>query len=405
MITVDEAVELIRQHAAPCDAQEVATEFALGLVLAESIASDIDSPPYDKALMDGYAISLTQSSDSTEYTVVDEIAAGDVPHCQVGLNEATRIMTGAPIPSGADTVVMVEHVESVNKTESGQERIRVTRQPDFVGQHVMRRATSLANGQIVMTPGVELSPAHIGLLAEVGRSTVKATAKPTVAVLATGNELVSAADKPSPGQIRNSNGPMMAAAISRAGGVPQSLGVACDDRDDLAAKIKQGLQADVLVLSGGVSAGKFDLVPSVLSDVSVEQVFHKVRLKPGKPIWFGIRKTSDNRTLVFGLPGNPVSSLVCFHLFVRPTIGLLSGRPLHQEMGIGRLGAPHRQRGDRPTYFPATVNLSSDGAVIELLDWQGSADLFTLTKANCLACFPAGECEFSTGDEIQFVPI
>jgi molybdopterin molybdotransferase len=236
------------------------------------------------------------------------------------------------------------------------------------------------------------------LLAEVGRTKVAAVPAPRVAVLATGNELVEASRVPGPGQIRNSNGPLLAGLIAQAGGQPALLGIARDEPCDLLRKIEAGLAHDVLLLCGGVSAGVLDLVPQMLAQVGVQQVFHKVNLKPGKPLWFGVQE----RTLVFGLPGNPVSSLVCFELFVRPAIEKLSGR---QPVGLLRTRAiltrDHPQRGERPTFWPAALTQTNQTLSVHPLAWQGSGDLRTLTGADCLAYFPAGDRLFPAGEQID----
>jgi molybdopterin molybdotransferase len=225
-----------------------------------------------------------------------------------------------------------------------------------------------------------------------------------VAVLATGNELVPADRRPAAGQIRNSNGPMLCALVAGAGGIAVDLGIGRDDAEPLSELVARGLGEDVLVLSGGVSAGVLDLVPRVLSELGVEEVFHKVRLKPGKPLWFGVTRRGDRRTLVFGLPGNPVSSLVCFELFVRPALGRLAGRADNALPTVeARLTQPYAQRGDRPTYFPVRLRREAAQATVELLNWHGSADLQTLAQANGLAVFPADQQHFDAGDWVTVV--
>jgi molybdopterin molybdotransferase len=257
----------------------------------------------------------------------------------------------------------------------------------------------------------------------VGRSGVAVFPRPRVALLSTGNELVEPHQRPGAGQIRNSNGPMLAAAVRRTGGVPAELGIARDEPADLREKIEQGLAADMLVLSGGVSAGVLDLVPAVLGDLGVEQVFHKVSLKPGKPLWFGVARSKFNvqgsnfkvgdvepetlnakpETLVFGVPGNPVSSLVCFELFVRPAIAKLRGSD--PDAGLrqlpARLTAEFVHRGDRPTYFPAVVRRVGEALSVEPVRWRGSGDLRGITAANALAIFPAGDRTWQAGEQVD----
>ena len=398
MHSVAEALELVLTHARPLAARSVPAAEALGRALAEAIVSDIDSPPHDKAIVDGYAVRAVDcSGPGAELQVVEEVTAGSVPAKIVEPGTATRIMTGAPLPAGADAVVMVE------QTQLEGERVRINTAAVRIGQNIMRQAASLAKGQQVLAPRKRLRAIELGLLAEIGRTHVVAVPRPKVAVLATGNELVPADAVPAAGQIRNSNGPLLAALVRQAGATPVELGISRDEAADLTAKIAAGLETDVLVLSGGVSAGVLDLVPQVLGELGVQQVFHKVNLKPGKPLWFGVKRHDDERqTLVFGLPGNPVSTLVCFELFVRPAIFQIDNwvpRGLLKTSAV--LTCDHAQRGARPTYWPAAARFSDGSYRVTPLPWQGSGDLRTLSDANVLACFPAGDRMFRAGEEIE----
>ena len=398
MLSIQDALDLVLAEAAPLPATNVELPRALGHVLAEFIVSDIDSPPHDKSIVDGYAIQSTDASaPGAELQILEEVTAGEIPTQPVVPGTATRIMTGAPIPTGADAVVMVEQADS-----HGQ-RVRIRQAPVKPGQNIMRRATSLQRGQQVLSGGRLLRPIEIGLLAEVGRSTVQVITRPTVAVLATGNELVNCDQVPNQGQIRNSNGPMLAALASSSGASVQFQGIARDDAYDLERAIVAELAADVLVVSGGVSAGVLDLVPAALERLGVRQVFHKVNLKPGKPLWFGVRKGETGRnTLVFGLPGNPVSSLACFELFVLPAIQKLRGlTPTGLPKRQANLASKHEQRGDRPTYWPAKFDPQS--SQVMPLPWQGSGDLHSLTGANCLAFFPPGNQLYLPGQTIDVI--
>jgi len=391
-----------------CPSIEVPCQDAWGMVLAEAVASDVDSPPCDRSVVDGYAVCSADLRDgSAELTVLEELPAGRLPKHAVARGTAVRVMTGAPIPPGADAVVMVEHGQLL---EDG--RVRLTQAAATAGQNILRRAAAMSRGEVVMEAGRLLRPADVGLLAEAGHSRVRVVRRPTVAVLATGSELVPAWQKPGPAQIRNSNGPMLLAAIRQAGGVAIDLGIAIDEPEALRRCIKAGLECDVLVLSGGVSAGAWDLVPGILQALGVEQRFHKVRLKPGKPLWFGTLAGPQRSRLVFGLPGNPVSSFVCFELFVRPALAALAGRPAWQRPErTGRLTAGFRHRGDRPTYHPATAVPPADAQSNEPplhynvtpLVWQGSADQRTLARANALAIFPAGDGTYQAGDAIPLL--
>jgi molybdopterin molybdotransferase len=264
-------------------------------------------------------------------------------------------------------------------------------------------AAVLGNVGLTLEPGKLLRAIEVGLLAEVGIPRVAAIPRPKLLVMATGNELVDHWESPGPGQIRNSNSLLLAGLATAAGAFAGTYPIVRDDAASLREHIAIGLANHILVLSGGVSAGVLDLVPGVLAELGVEQVFHKVNLKPGKPLWFGVKRhPSGRQTLVFGLPGNPVSGLVCFELFVRPAIEKLSGR---EPRGLSRTTAAltqeHRQRGDRPTYWPADFKAGSGNNRVTPLPWQGSGDLRTLADANCLAYFPAGDQTFAAGTPIE----
>jgi molybdopterin molybdotransferase len=325
--------------------------------------------------------------------VVGEVAAGDLGAVTVGVGEAARIFTGAPIPPGADTVVMQEFATVLDGV------VTFTGEPPKPGKNVVRRGQEMRAGDVVLPAGTVLSPVALGLLAAVGRTTVPQFPAAKVAVLPTGSELVDAGTAPGPGQIRNSNGPMLLAQVTRAGGEPFDWGIVRDDRDALDDQICNALvSADVLVLAGGVSVGKFDLVPDVLREIGVEVHFHKVRMKPGKPLLFG---TWRGR-LVFGLPGNPVSAYVGFELFVRPALRILQG---HRSAGPVTawlpLAASLVASNDRPTYHPAAL----DGGAVRPLGWFGSADLRGLLVADALIALPAGDVRHEAGDVVDVVVV
>ena len=405
----------------PREAVVLPAREALGLVLAEDVASDVDSPPHDKSIVDGYAVIAADLIDGTaELSILEEVAAGAVPRHAVTPGSATRIMTGAPVPEGADAVVMVERSRLV-----AEDRVLLDDPRVAAGQNIMRRASSMTRGQIVLKRGALVRAIELGVLAEVGAVEARVVRRPTVAILSTGNELVEPTQLPGAGQIRNSNGPLLAAAARAAGAEPIELGIARDDRDSLASAMARGLEHDVLVISGGVSAGVFDLVPGVLAELGVRQVFHKIDLKPGKPLWFGVGKrleagdrrpergrsdvaSSSSRlqspasSLVFGLPGNPVSSFVCFELFARPAIAKLAGRTqAANERVEAVLSREFVQRSGRLTYHPARLDCHEGRWRVDPLVWKGSGDLRTLVAANALAIFPAGEQTFAPGDTID----
>ena len=399
MLSVSEAQELIAAEVRGANRSltgSVPLGAALGHVLSQDVLSDIDSPPHDKSIVDGYAVVSEGLTAGAELAVLEEVTAGAMPTRELTSGTATRIMTGAPLPGGATAVVMVEKTELIPGEAA---RVRILESPRG-GQNIARQGTSLRRGETVLRAGQRISPARIGLLAEVGCWEVEILSPPTVAVLTTGNELVGVDAIPGPGQIRNSNGPMLEALVKQLGAVAVSLGVARDEHDKLASLIRRGLEADFLVLSGGVSAGVLDLVPGVLAELGVRQVFHKVNLKPGKPIWFGVFPHADGRkTFVFGLPGNPVSSFVCFELFVRYALSVI-----HEDSALkmkpARLATDHFQRGERPTYWPAVIEEDADDVIVTLLPSKGSADLKTLADANCLAFFPGEERVFPAGEAL-----
>lgn len=403
LLSVDEALARVLQHAHPATPRRVPRDASLGLILAETVASDVDSPPWDKSVVDGYAVragDVTQLPCALE--IIEEVMAGAVPALTVGPGQATQIMTGAPIPAGCDAVVMVERTRAEPAAAGSLGRVVVVEGLPTAGQNILRQGCAMRTGDEVLAPGSELRPGEIGLLAEVGRADVLVHPRPTVAILSTGNELVAPETKPRPGQIRNSNGPMLAALARSVGATPVELGVARDERAALHEAVAAGLKEDLLVLSGGVSAGVLDLVPQVLAELGVREVFHKVRVKPGKPLWFGVLGEGADARLVFGLPGNPVSSYVCFELFVRPAIQRRLGR---SQVGLktqrARLATAHFSRGGRPTYHPADVRLEPDGLTVRPVSWKGSADLRALSQANGLVHFPAEGRTFEPGEMLD----
>lgn len=406
MLSVAEAQSIILKVVRPLAFDETVAldHLALGRVLAEDVVSDVDSPPHDKALMDGYAVRAADLSDGRgRLAVVEEITAGRVPRHALGPGQAARIMTGAPVPVGADAVVQVEHTRS---PDDGS--VEIDSGPVRAGQNVLPQGREMRRGETVLPEGTVLRPAEFGLLATMGRAEVRVVFAPVVCVLSTGDEVVDAAQVPGPGQIRNGNGPMLVAQVARAGGTPHFLGIARDEVDELRQRISEGLVADALVLSGGVSAGKRDLVPAVLQELGVRAHFHKVEMKPGKPMLFGSQpyEEGDGSTFVFGLPGNPVSSLVCFELFVRPAIRALRGERRPEPRLIrAELAEDFPYRTDRPTYHPAWLGAGERGWCVRPVPWFGSSDLRALARANALAVLPAGDHHHRAGQELSVLPM
>lgn len=391
MLSVSEAQAIVLQHTTrlPPHVIELSAP-ALGLVLAEDVVSDLDMPPYDKSMMDGYALRTADlQAGKGRLRVIEEITAGRMPTRPLARTESARIMTGAPVPEGADAVVMVERTTQVD-----EHIVDVDDATLQSGKNILRRGQEMRRGDTVLRAGAVVRPQELGLLATVGRTAVKAHPAAVVAVLSTGDEVVDPAVMPAPGQIRNSNGPMLLAQVARAGAVPRYLGIAGDRLDSLRPLIADGLRTPVLVLSGGVSAGKLDLVPGVLEELGVQAHFHKVTMKPGKPVFFG----TTSSCLVFGLPGNPVSSYVCFELFVRPALRRLAG---HIEAGPRMIQAALAEdfayKTDRPTYHPVQLRDSGHGWVAQPAPWFGSPDLRALTNANAFVLLPAGDHRHRAG--------
>jgi molybdopterin molybdotransferase len=397
MLTVEEALAQILADVDPLAGQFTPLEESLGRVLAVDLSSDIDSPPHDKSMVDGYAVKIADvNQQPVSLPVNEEITAGQVPTRELTAGTSSRVMTGAPVPTGAEAVVMVEETE-LEETESGP-LVRIPGQQISPGANILLQGTSIRRGDQVLTAGTRIRPLEIGLLAEIGQASVCCIPVPRVAVLSTGNELVPASEVPAAGQIRNSNGPMLSAQARRCQAEVVSLGI---DQAELEELIQAGLDADILVLSGGVSAGVLDLVPAALAAQGVNEVFHKVELKPGKPLWYGRADHDGRRSHVFGLPGNPVSSLVCFELFVRPLMDRLAGRAsIGMRCRQAQLQGHFRQRGNRPTFHPACYEGGKQGGTVKPVRWQGSADQRALTTANCLAYFSAGQQEFSPGTAV-----
>jgi molybdopterin molybdotransferase len=408
MMTVAEALNAILFHTWPLASRYCRLEAALGLSLAEQVVADLDLPPFDKSIVDGYALrSADVAAGTSRLRVVEEIMAGMAPKRPLGPGEAAAIMTGAPLPQGADAVVMFERVEPPDKD------IVHIPGPIPPGHNRMPRGREMRAGDVVVPAGAVLDSAKLGVLASVGAAEVLVQPRPIVAIASTGDEIVPCDQKPGPGQIRNSNTPLLAAMVSEHGATPRSLPIIPDRLDTLIDAFARALDgpepADILLVSGGVSAGHRDLVPNAFTRLGIDEVFHKVQVKPGKPIWFGTRSNREGvpPTLVFGLPGNPVSGLVCFLLFVRPALAILSGRRSDspQPMPTFALASPVHHKEERETYRPARFTGPPDelGLTIEVLPSVGSSDLRAVASADGFAIFPPGERRYETGDSVGFL--
>jgi molybdenum cofactor synthesis domain-containing protein len=395
VIPVEEALDIVLREAHPLPAEEVSLEDAPGRVLAEGVRSDLEMPPFDRAAMDGFAVrSADVASAPATLEIVGEVPAGSWPDREVGPGEAVRIMTGAPVPPGADAVQQVE------KTRPADE-FRVTiLEAVAVGANVAPRASEVKLGDILLETGRVLDPAAVAVLAAAGCARVHVARRPSVAVLVTGDELVEVAAKPGPGQIRNSNGPAVAAQAREAGAEVRLLGVAPDELGALRSALEAGADADVLVVSGGVSAGDFDLVEPALEELGYSFLFTKVAVKPGAPLVLGRRDSQ----LVFGLPGNPVSAQVTFDLFVRAALLRMQGATVvsRPRVEVELLG-PLKNRSGRKAHVPARVRFEEGRLVAQPVRSMGSGDLVAHARANALVVLEAVRTAAGVGETAEAV--
>src|ERR1700676_1194258 len=377
MLTYEQArqkvIEQLTEKKGPRATAQVRVGDALGYVLAHEVKTDREYPPFNRATRDGYAVFAADAKAGATLKCTGEIKAGDRVTKELWGETCVQIMTGAAVPSGADSVVMIEHTKR-DGDEVRFERGAVT------GQNFVPRGSEAPAGQTLLTPGMRLGYAELALAAQVGAAELKCAQKPRVAILSTGDEIVPVDSVPGRFQIRNSNSVSLAAQVRLAGGKPVLLGNAMDREDDLQSKIRRGLQEDLLVLSGGVSMGKYDLVEKVLRGMETEFYFDAVAIRPGKPAVFG----KCGEKFVFGLPGNPVSTMVTFELFVAPALDLLSGAPARDlPLVEGRLAeALHEKPGLAPL-LPACVEWIGATPQVKALRWQGSGDIIALAHANC----------------------
>lgn len=400
LIPLQRAQRIVAEHVRPLPIETVPLDLALGRILAEDIRSDMDYPPFDKAMMDGYAVRTADFADGTAtLEVLSEVAAGDIPGPTIQPGQATPISTGAPVPPGADAVVEVER-----STLSPNGRSVQLRDRPKPGKSIATRAQDVAAGQTVLNAGTQLGPCQITAAAAAGATILTVHRKPTVAVLSSGSELVPPENKPQGAQIRNSNGNYLLAAVRQCRIEPRSLGIVPDDRDALRAALEEGLRSDVLISTGGVSVGLHDLVPESLVELGVTVRFRKVAIKPGKPILFGTREPG---TLVFALPGNPVSCFIGMWLLVRPALDALQGIEINFPAAVAATtDAPLHLAGDRDVFRPARVRVTERGElVVSPVRWQGSGDLFGLAQANALTLQPARSQALQPGDRVEIIPL
>jgi len=407
ILDFDAALEQVQLHAATFAGLQTETSpllSSLGRVLAESVVADRDQPPFDRSTRDGFAVRSAEAA-TGPLRVVGQIRAGER---WTGLNEAgstlepgcaIEIMTGAPVPPGADAVAMIEHVEVAgNSIRLSAERVLRS------GENIVPQGSEARAGDAVLAVGTEIEAAEIALAAACGCASLTVFRRPRVAIIATGDELVDLDATPNEQQIRNSNSYGLAALVARAGGEADRLPIAPDRRDDLERLIAEARNSDLLLLSGGVSMGKYDLVEEVLASMGAEFFFTGVRMQPGKPVVFGRLPASGGRReqYFFGLPGNPVSTQVTFHCFVEPLLRAMAGagisppRFAQATLAEDVIGKPGLTR-----FLPARLTPGRARSMVRLVGWQGSGDLAANARANCYAVLPPEKIKFMAGEVIS----
>ncbi len=399
LTSVLDALSVIGREVRPLPTVRVPPSAALGMTLAETIRTDIDTPPFDKAMMDGFAVrSADCQGPGTRLRITGEIAAGGPP-IPVGPGQAVRINTGAPLPPGADAVVVIENCEIL----PGGVEVATDDVP-AVGINIARRGVDARAGTVVLEPGTRIGPAQVAAAAAAGATTLQVHERPRIAIVVTGSELVSPGQRPGPAQIRNTNGPCLAALAASAGCTWTDLGIARDDPAALSEAIHRGLEADVLCISGGVSMGQYDLVPGELERAGVHARLHRIGMKPGKPSLFG---HGPRGQIVFGLPGNPVSAFVCFKILVEPALEALQGRPARFQPTLeATLEEPVPTAGARMEFLPALAHEEPPGTWrVRASQWQGSADLFGLARSNALMIREPNAAAAPAGTVVRIIPL
>ncbi len=388
-------IETVRASRPAPDRETVELPAAAGRVLAQPVLADRDYPPFDRSTRDGFAVRAAEvTKPGTALEIIGEIKAGDAFSGAIGPRQCAQIMTGAAVPAGLDAVVMIEHTQP-SKSSVVIERAAET------GQNIVPRGSEARTGQLLLEAGTRLGYAEMALAAQVGQSRMSVFERPSVAILSTGDEVVSYDEKPGPFQVRNSNSISLATLVELGGGEAVSLGNAPDRVNELRALIELGLEADVLVLSGGVSMGKYDLVEAVLRELGAVFSFDTVAIRPGRPTVFGMCREK----FVFGLPGNPVSSIVTFELFVLPAMDLLGGAsPRRLPFFRARLEAPLRQKAALTHFLPARLTWVNGEASVCELPWQGSGDIVALAQANCFLVVPPEKLELAAGECVDILP-
>jgi molybdopterin molybdotransferase len=395
MLTYEQArnrvIEQVGKRKGPRATDVVSVWDALGLVLAQEVQTDREYPPFDRSTRDGYAVRSKEASPGAQLKCVGEIKAGDTVREALAAGTCLQIMTGAAVPAGADAVVMIEH------TSREADVVRFERAAQS-GQNIVPKGSEATAAQTILTPGMRLGYAELALAAQVGAVRLQCAQRPRIAILSTGDEVVLIDETPGEFQIRNSNSVSLAAQIRIAGGEPVVLGNAADRIEDLGEKIECGLKEDALVLSGGVSMGKYDLVEGVLKAMGAEFFFDAVAIRPGKPAVFGMCQGKP----VFGLPGNPVSTMVTFELFVAPAIDLLSGAEARALPFVeARLAEALQEKSGLAHFLPARLEWRGAVPEVKTLRWQGSGDITALSKANCFLVVPADREKIEIGESVS----
>ncbi len=395
LITVDEALKTILSKIEPKGVEKVPLDRALYRVLAEDIKARRANPPMDNSAMDGYAVIAKDIESATpenpvKLEVVENVAAGEIAQKQLQSMQTIRIMTGAPIPPGANAVLMQEDTE-----KNGQFILAKDKAEE--GENIRLAGEDVKEGETVIEKGVTITPSHIGMMAVCGRSHVFVGQRPTVAILSTGDELAELDEQPQGPCIYNSNGHMLSAQVKSAGGIPSYLGIASDDEADLMQKFEWALQCDVIVSSGGVSVGDYDLVKASLKKMGNDMVFWKVAMKPGKPLAFG----KIGETPIFGLPGNPVSSFVSFEQFVRPSLKkMMHASNLEPRTVQAQLTRTIRKKPGRLHFLSSIVSWDNGEYIVTPAQEQGSGVLKSTVYANGLLVFPLEKEEIQNGEKV-----
>lgn len=389
MITFDQALASMLNAARPLGSESIGFESAVGRVLAEDVCSDVDMPPFNKSAMDGFA--CRRQDLPGPLRVVEEIPAGRMPQHRIGAGEAARIMTGAPVPEGADCVVMIE--DTVSEADG-----RVRFSGEKTSSNICSQAEDVRTGEVVLTRGSLLGPAHLAVLASVGQIELAVSRRPRVAIIATGSELLAPSERPSGALIRNSNSPQLCAQAAQCGAVPTYYGIVPDDPEATRATIRQARdENDVVVLSGGVSAGDFDYVPAALAACGYRIVFDSVAMQPGRPTVFG--ELGDKNGWCVGLPGNPVSTYVIFELLLKPFLYQLMGHAFQPRVIEVELGETIRRRNTkRQSSHP--VRFVAPGLVRQI-DYHGSGHISAMTQAEGLIMMPVGCEELPAGSRVH----